>query len=787
MKLRYLQLAFLLLIFGCAAYKQLKPKPEISFLENGYIELKNGDKHFELKKDKKYFISFPSPQHDEFYLVLKFNQKDFFNSYLTSQFDDGKGTIAKIDDEAAPEDNLSVYPVSNSVQNFYWVIDYVRQDMNLVMDYRYVSQWRFTFENEHRSFEQKLEQNRVSREVFNGIGSGFNFANFNFQEEIRKVETRKSEIQALQDGLPEMEKIFPPNILNTQDEAFVAFLSLKQDIESENRFQKQYLNVLRLFQVERGTQSDMRGFVEALPGFIDFFSADADYPDNVINEARRVLDARLSEIPSYYEELLENKNDAAPVTLNIDDVEALYNAMNRNTPDRFQKLAAFVRSYNEKANALSDTRKKVENLRTSVENLSKFPSNTYFSGIQQQLSNIAYGLPNARFSGHGKYANYRCVGLLDQAIGSTRGMINRLKNDYRQADAVVPEINRYLAAKDYSQAIRTIKANADLGFLTKIYAGLDELSLNAQKNAIRQSLSTQNWREAESGLRSLHLDKNFINSSKYTPLKNSLVKSMEDTLLARVERITRQRVNRFVEDNYMNLSNVDALYDNPVFQPAWDITFTSGSRQQLDQRKKALTDRLRHLKEVAFPEKAIDRLYRDFSKDINNNGVLKARAIVAHGKHYQGNNSTIKNLVAECDPFAAKWLTKAKDYRKLYVLPVNATNSGDNEYRFRIKLNIPSDADFPIYDVNVKIPKEVAVGAARAQWYEKMTMNGKLLKNEGRFTITAPTYKNDYECQITPLSVDKGGENVLEVIFKHPAFKVFEVSVMAQKPIIRKN
>jgi hypothetical protein len=68
-----------------------------------------------------------------------------------------------------------------------------------------------------------------------------------------------------------------------------------------------------------------------------------------------------------------------------------------------------------------------------------------------------------------------------------------------------------------------------------------------------------------------------------------------------------------------------------------------------------------------------------------------------------------------------------------------------------------------------------------------MTFNGKLLKNEGRFGITAPTSANDYECQITPLQVNKTGDNVLEVRFKHGSFDVFEVSLMAQKPIIKKN
>ena len=66
-------------------------------------------------------------------------------------------------------------------------------------------------------------------------------------------------------------------------------------------------------------------------------------------------------------------------------------------------------------------------------------------------------------------------------------------------------------------------------------------------------------------------------------------------------------------------------------------------------------------------------------------------------------------------------------------------------------------------------------------------MNGKVLKNEGRFSIVAPTADNNYECQITPVQMDKGKDNVLEVRFNHSSMKVFEVSAMAQKPIIKKN
>ena len=102
-------------------------------------------------------------------------------------------------------------------------------------------------------------------------------------------------------------------------------------------------------------------------------------------------------------------------------------------------------------------------------------------------------------------------------------------------------------------------------------------------------------------------------------------------------------------------------------------------------------------------------------------------------------------------------------------------------------MQIPSNAKFPVFDVNIKLPREIAKSAGTEQWYQSMTLNGKQLKNEGRFTITAPTERNDFECQITPLQVRKDGDNILEVKFNHAAFKVLEISVMAQRPIIRRD
>lgn len=363
----------------------------------------------------------------------------------------------------------------------------------------------------------------------------------------------------------------------------------------------------------------------------------------------------------------------------------------------------------------------------------------------------------------------------------------RVEDEFKRANGIVSQLNRYSSNKSYRQMIQLINRNKGLKFLPKMYSSLDKKSLTQQQIQIKAALNQQDWRGAEEGLRSLHLSNDFLKLQSIKPQKRIAVKAMEDTLLNRVERVTGQKVDSFVSEKFSEVNNVEGLYANPVFQAAWDITFTSGSQNDLKLRKQKLNNRLKLLKEIVFPEKAIKALYKDFTKNINNNGVLKARAIVTHGQYYKGSDKKLKTLVGECDPWASKWITKQGDYRKVYVMPTSTNPQGENTYVFRINFRIPTDAYFSTWDVNVKLPKEVAKDAGSASWYEQMTMNKKVLKPEGRFTITAPTSENNYTALIAPLEVVKNGDSVYEVQFKHNSFKVFEVSINAQEPILRKN
>ncbi|RMF59754.1 MAG: hypothetical protein D6748_05730, partial [Calditrichaeota bacterium] len=340
---------------------------------------------------------------------------------------------------------------------------------------------------------------------------------------------------------------------------------------------------------------------------------------------------------------------------------------------------------------------------------------------------------------------------------------------------------------DYSGIIGVLLSNKDLKFLMDQYPDLDQRSLNQQKNLISRALKKKSWATAERRLKALHQDRNFVNYSKISRRKQLAVKAYEDSLFRAIERESVKRIKEFIEVNKDNYQAVEAMYQDPVFNPVYEVSFSAGGPQVLAKRKKALQDKLNSYKFNQFPRTSIATLYQDFVQNFRKNGVAKAKAIITHGKFYQGNDKKIRNMIAEIDPEVPKVLDEPKNYRRIFVVPVNDTQKEKNEYLFRVNIQIPTDAQFPVWDVNIKLPMELAKSAANRQWYDKMTMNGKLLKNEGRFTITAPTRDNDYICLITPLQVNKHGDNILEVRFTYSAYKILEVSIMAQRPIIRKN
>jgi hypothetical protein len=219
----------------------------------------------------------------------------------------------------------------------------------------------------------------------------------------------------------------------------------------------------------------------------------------------------------------------------------------------------------------------------------------------------------------------------------------------------------------------------------------------------------------------------------------------------------------------------------------YHLTFSSLGPADLSQKRAQIEEYIGKLRNYTFPETAIRSIYKDFARDMNAQGVDRARAIVDHGKMYKGTDKQIAGIINECDPMFPKSITRPKEYRRVLAFPVTTNRRGTNEYVFRLRLQIPSDAQFPVFDINVKIPKELAEAGGREAWYDLITINKNPIKNEGRFRITAPTADNNYESQITPVQMDKEGNNILEVRFKKASYKVYEISAMAQVPLMKKN
>jgi hypothetical protein len=269
--------------------------------------------------------------------------------------------------------------------------------------------------------------------------------------------------------------------------------------------------------------------------------------------------------------------------------------------------------------------------------------------------------------------------------------------------------------------------------------------------------------------------------------KDDIVAHLESELFSRVKKETETRMDAFIAKNRMTTENVPGLYQDSVFLPIYQFSFSTGGPESLHKRNGQIDDYLSQARHIRFPETAIKALYQDFVRNSTKGGAEKARAIVEHGKEYQGTDKDVKAYISECDPNVAKWIVRAKDYRKVYTLPVTQNRQGANEYLLRLRLNIPSEARFPVFDITVKLPQEIAARAGSEQWYKEITINKKPIKNEGRFRITAPQADNNYESLITPVQMDKAGNNILEIRFMYPGYRAFEISAMAQVPIIRKN
>jgi hypothetical protein len=449
-------------------------------------------------------------------------------------------------------------------------------------------------------------------------------------------------------------------------------------------------------------------------------------------------------------------------------------------------MALFVESLTGQMKTLQVLDGKMEEIDAMFTQTPTWPSDNFYTAARKSIEGIESSLSSSQPVQIVPYSSSKIAVWVNDRLTTETIRVKKLQMQYQVAEEIVPHINAFRTEENYRSIIKLLNESRTLGFLLAQYPDIDTLSLGRQTRTISNYLNNKAWGSAESSIDELFRDRDYLNPDALAEKRNQNVRHYESELFQKVNLASRSSAETFINNNVTTLKNVPALYKDSAFIPVYTLTFSSTGPKDLQQKKKQIDDYLTEMKTTTFPETAIKALYKELTKNIRDQGVEKARAIVDHGKFYKGTDRQVKNLISECDYSVPKIITKASEYRKLFVLPVTSNKKGENDYVLRLDMQISSDAEFPVFDVNITLPPELAQNAEQKAWFDEITINNKPIKNEGRFHITAPTSANNYESQITPVQLSKGSANILEIKLKHNAFMVFEVSVMAQRPIIRK-
>ncbi len=736
-----LLLLSLLLFAGCAAYKELSPDPPMVPLELGYIPLKDGDENFSLEKGNKYFLQIPGTGKDQFYLVLTTDKKWAIDPLLARFFDDKDGPGERIPDEGTDSDSMMVYPVDATAPTYFWVIESVKADIDLTLRYRFVPRWRFTFEHRYVEYRQAFEQHRSDRTVFNAIDEQFPLHTLNVAGERSALEKNTAGIITLSDALKKLEGLFPPDLRVSRDTAYQRLVQLKGEVSDELDFQRAYASVLTAFERLQETRGNSGTFLASAPAFVEFLQ-NKQIPPRIANRTRRDIAARLPETFRHYDNQLRAKTDLTAITLTppLGPVQSLHEACGVPFPAEFATLTTFVDAFNAESDGVRKSAPSLRSLEQAPVSETTLLSDSVYAGMILTASTAVQMLPKeSGLTAFERFRDYPCAVALRKEMTSAIGRAAGFHRLYNTA--------RIMAS----------------------------------------SVSLRDWTTSESLLREMDTDAQFGPFPAVERQQNSLVGQFESRIVKGVLAASTSRAEAFAARNQTVIENVQQLYADSSFTPVYTLTYSSGGTAEAARNRQAIQNELDQVRYYRFPDGAIRVLYRMLSENAAEQGVEKARAIVAHGREYKGTDPQIKAYVNECDATVPKAIVRAKEYRRMLALPVTDSRGGSNEYLFRVLLQIPSDAQFPVFDVNIRLPGEVARNAGAEPWYSSITINKTPIRNEGRFRITAPTAANGFESMITPVQMDKAGRNILEVRFTYPGFGVFEVSAMAQVPIIRKN
>ena len=417
----------------------------------------------------------------------------------------------------------------------------------------------------------------------------------------------------------------------------------------------------------------------------------------------------------------------------------LHKAAGKPVPENLSTLLAFVDRFNSETGELRRAQTRLQRLETLSGPNIPWTSDSLYTGLISTAMEVARMTPESRLEEFVSYTALPCVTRLREEIATTVSRAAAFENLYGSARVVG----------------------------STIASGL--------------------WEAAESRLRDLHQNPQFIPHSSVQTQKGQLVAEFEGEIAANVGAASLKRAGEHATTNQRTLENVKGLYTSPAFSPVYEVTFSARGPVEVERRNKQIQEGIDRVRYYLFPETAIRAIYRDLTMNMDDGSAERVRAIVDHGTMYRGSEKQIRAIIDECNVDVPKVITQTKEYRRVFAIPVTTSRTGTNEYMFRIQLQVPSDAQFPVFDVNIKLPRELVQKADREQWYDAITINKKPIKNEGRFRITSPTADNGYESLITPVQMDKGGRNILEVRFRYPGYRIFEISAMAQVPIIRKN
>ena len=787
MKRRLIGLTLVLaFLSGCSAYKEISPDPEIKPKINGFVRIKKKKENFKLEKGEKYYVVFAKPAKSRVYLMIENNIKPFSEYYFTDKFLKETG-YKKIPDLTPDDENLSVFPLDTLHAKFYWIIENIAKDTLLYAKYRYIEAWRFGFERDYDKEFALFEKTKVEREKYRRV---------DLSEKLTDLQNRLSELEAKSDTLAllrrrvtAMEKYFPDEFRTAKDYDYKKYLIFSNDVEEEYLFQKKSLALLKTIVELKKSENQPDLFLQSVPLFYDFLASQTSIDNSLKNKVKEIIALRLKKIEDYYEKIALKKVDVEPFNLYppLETVEKLYEATYGVVPQSFLRYKLFFENFDKNAIELQNYFEYEKRLKEYLAKAPKWLPSRFFDKALALVNKMAENLPEIRPSGFREFRQYTCVTVLTEKVKLIKRSLRKYEREFKEAGFVVAQINNLKKEGAYSEIISLLKNNSALVFLRKHYAFLDKDYIHATEKKIDAAFNAKNWALAENEIKKLFYFNSFLNPKKIEEYRDSVVFKRDQRLFKLVSVYTKARVDSIAEANIGAFENLEQIYSPETFAPLYVFRFDPRGEEFVKEKNAQLQNYVDKIKFYDYPEKSILKLYDEILRDKNNHGVEKARAILYHGRFYRGSNKKVKNIIDEFNMNIAKTIRAPKTYRKIFVVPVTDNPQGKNEYKFRVQLKIPTEAKFPVYEINIKLPKEIAKNAANEKWYDKITLDGKIIKNEGRIKIIAPSAENNYECKISPVQTDVTGRNILEVSFTFPSYKVYEISVMAQKPIIRKN